>query len=316
MRYLFLLMLMLVSCKKEITQPTGMILIQGGTFLMGSADAEYPDETPVHEVTLKSFYIDEAEVTNAQFAEFVRATHYVTYAERDAKKEDFPQEALKDLPAFPFHQGALVFSHQWQWQPDANWQHPEGKESSIVGKENHPVVCVTHDDALAYATWAGKRLPTEAEWEYAARGGLVQKRFTWGDAEEQEGKYLCNNWQGHFPEENTSTDGYTTTSPVKSFPPNSYQLYDMAGNVWEHCADYYDPSYYKSSSKENPVNTTQWTDDAGALKQGAENFVIRGGSFLCARNYCHRYRPAARESQDKQSPTNHCGFRCVKDLPQ
>jgi formylglycine-generating enzyme len=317
----------------------GMARIEGGSYIMGSSGLfqteygpkEFPEERPPHEVSVNGFWIDQTEVTNAQFAAFVKATGYVTFAEREAKLEDFPEEARASLPVFPFKQGCIVFiphsntqgnpnepgsyMNWWRWDPEANWRAPMGKGSSIEGLDNHPVVCVNHDDALAYAKWAGKRLPTEAEWEYAARGGHEAKMYIWGDVQQPGDKPLCNHWQGKFPNENTAADGYESSAPVKSYPPNDFQLYDMAGNVWEMCSDYYDPKYFQVSPQDNPKGPEVWVNrESGVKGQDPAHYVCKGGSFLCHESYCLRFRPGARHSGDIQSPTNHTGFRCVKDL--
>ena len=323
-----------------VTVEDGMVKLPGGEYIMGSSGLfqtdfgpkMFPEEKPQHKVSVKGFWIDQTEVTNAQFAAFVKATNYVTFSERDAKKEDFPAEALESLPPFPFKQGALVFipnsgstgdpnapgqfMNWWRWDPEANWRAPMGKGSSIDGKDDHPVVCVNFEDAVAYAKWAGKRLPTEAEWEYAARGGLVQMEFTWGNTQQPGEKPLCNHWQGKFPNENAKLDGYDFSSPAKSYAPNEFQLYDMAGNVWEYCSELYDPEDFKVSPSDNPQGPETWVNrDTGEKGQGLPHHVTKGGSFLCHESYCLRFRPAARQSGDSQSPTNHTGFRCVKDLP-
>ena len=341
----------LISCEKKTLSPlkppavkqvsveNGMVRIEGGTFIMGSSGLfqtdygpkEFPEEKPPHQVTVNAFWIDQTEVTNAQFTAFVKATNYVTFAEREAKLEDFPAEARESLPPFPFKQGCIVFVpnsntpgnpnkpgnylNWWRWDPEANWRAPMGKGSNIEGKDDYPVVCVSHEDAVAYAKWAGKRLPTEAEWEYAARGGIAAAMYTWGDEKQPGDKPLCNHWQGKFPNENTAADGYAFSSPVKSYPPNNFQLYDMAGNVWEMCSDYYDPEYFKTSPSDNPKGPDTWVNrDTGVRGQEPAHHVSKGGSFLCHESYCLRYRPGARHSGDTQSPTNHTGFRCVKDL--
>ncbi len=328
-----------VATQPEIRIEQGMVRLPGGTYIMGSSGLfqtdfgpkVFAEEKPQHKVTVRGFWIDQTEVTNAQFRAFVEATGYVTFAERDAKKEDFPAEALANLPPFPFKQGSLVFipdsqtqgnpnepgnyMNWWRWDPAANWRAPTGKGSSIEGLDDHPVVCVNFDDALAYAKWAGKRLPTEAEWEYAARGGETQFDFIWGNERQPGDKPLCNHWQGNFPNENTKLDGYAFSSPVKSYPANAFQLFDMAGNVWELCSDYYDPDYFKNSPVDNPQGPETWVNrDTGVKGQSPAHHVSKGGSFLCHESYCLRFRPGARHSCDLQSPTNHTGFRCVKEL--
>lgn len=314
----------------------GMVRLPGGTYTMGHQGTfqtaygpkDFPEEGPEHEVKVKPFWIDETEVTNAQFATFVKATGYLTFAERAVKVEDFPAEARASLPAGDLFNGAIVFRDDahgnpyvpggspevWRWDPRANWLQPGGSGTSIEGKENYPVVCVTYEDALAYAKWAGKRLPTEAEWEFAARGGLEKKIYNWGDEVKPGGKWMANAWQGEFPAKNTGEDGFKGAAPAKSFPPNGYGLYDMAGNVWELCNDLYDPTYFANCSPDNPQGPTQWVNRTTMIKgDGNVHRVMKGGSFLCHESYCMRYRPAAREAQDSESPTNHAGFRCVKD---
>jgi len=337
--------MMFVSCKEKETSPTvalehkdGMVRVPGGTYQMGSSGEfntpygmkRFPEEAPVRTVTVKPFWIDETEVTNDQFAAFVKETGYLTYAERDAKKEDFPEEAWSSLPPLPFKQGCVVFSPPpvfdgdvnapdsvlswWRWDPDANWRQPTGKDSSIEGKGNHPVVCVSHEDAAAYAKWAGKRLPTEAEWEFAARGGLAGKMYAWGDELKPDDKWMANTFQGDFPDKDSAADGFASTAPVKSYPPNGYGLYDMSGNTWEICSDFYDPEYPSFCSGDDPKGPETWVNrDSGQRGEGAVHHVIKGGSFLCHISYCMRYRPAARHSTEDGSPANHTGFRCVRD---
>lgn len=306
----------------------------GGVFLMGSdgrvhaADGwhEFPEESPAHEVEVSPFWLDETEVTNRVFAEFVAATGYVTYAEREAKREDFPPEAQAQLPEGSFHQGALIFTPPppgiavegyrdwWRWDPQACWRRPNGAGSDWRGQEQHPVVCVTHEDALAFARWAKKRLPTEAEWEFAARFGTGGAMFAWGTEDDSAQGHRCNNWQGDFPTRNDCRDGFAFTAPVGSYPPNAAGFADMAGNVWELCEDFYDATYFARSPRSKPKGPETWRRrEDGLLAAGPQLRVIKGGSFLCHASYCLRYRPAARESQDAQSPTNHVGFRCASD---
>jgi len=317
----------------------GMIKIPGGSTMMGSdGDFEtpygtkyFPEESPVREIEVTGFWIDETEVTNDQFAEFVKATGYVTYAEREAKIEDFPVEAREFLPTPPFNQGSIVFTPPatfngdlndpnstlswWRWEPTANWRHPLGKDSDISGKGDHPVVCVNFEDASAYAKWAGKRLPTEAEWEFAARGGLAGKMYVWGDELKIGDRWMANTFHGEFPTKDTGEDGFVGSAPVKSYPPNGYGLYDMAGNAWEICSDFYDPEYPSKCDSCDPKGPETWINRSSGRKgQGAAHHVTKGGSFLCHISYCMRYRPAARHSMEDDSPANHTGFRCVKDL--
>jgi formylglycine-generating enzyme required for sulfatase activity len=296
--------------------PAGMVWIPPGKFWMGSDDGLFPDAQPVHQVELDGFWMDKTEVTNAQFACFVEATGYVTVAERQPNPKDYP-----DAPKEKLVPGSIVFTAPkeklpldaplawWKYQPGACWRHPEGPGSSIEGRENHPVVHVCWDDAVAYANWAGKRLPTEAEWEYAARGGLDRKRYVWGDELKPDGKWQANIWQGHFPNENTAEDGFRGTAPVGSFPPNGFGLYDMAGNVWEWCADWYRPDYYAESPGRNPPGPGSSHDP---MEPGVPKRVQRGGSFMCSDMYCVRYLPAGRGKGAVDSGAPHVGFRCVK----
>jgi formylglycine-generating enzyme required for sulfatase activity len=291
-----------------------MVLVPGGEFAMG--DPFFQDATPVHTVRLDPFWIDRTEVTNEQFERFVQATGYVTTAERKPDPREFP--GAKPEMLVP---GSLVFTPPkeevplnqpltwWRWVPGANWRHPEGPDSNIKGREKHPVVHVSWFDAVAYADWAGKRLPTEAEWEYAARGGLKQKAYVWGDEQKPGGKWLANIWQGKFPSENTREDGYERTAPVASFPANGFGLHDMAGNVWEWCADWYRPNAYADSVGDNPTGPKS-SDDP--LEPGVPKRVQRGGSFLCSDVYCVRYRPGGRGKGEPGTGLSHVGFRCVK----
>lgn len=322
----------------DLERNGGMVRLPGGTYQMGSSGGfdtpfgykKFPEEAPVRTVTVKPFWIDETEVTNDRFAAFVEATGYVTFAEREASMEDFPEEARPYLPAAPFRNGSVVFSPPaeftgnvgtpgaelawWRWDPEANWRQPQGAGSSIDGKGDHPVVCVAHEDAMAYAQWAGKRLPTEAEWEFAARGGLAGKMYVWGDELKPEDKWMANTFQGDFPTNDSGADGYTGTSPAKSYPPNGYGLYDMAGNAWEICADFYDPVQPSCCTGDNPTGPGTWFNRATGLRgEGAAHHVTKGGSFLCHISYCMRYRPAARHSLEEGSPSNHTGFRCARD---
>jgi formylglycine-generating enzyme required for sulfatase activity len=291
-----------------------MVWIPGGAFAMGSDDESMSDARPVHRVTLDGFWMDRTEVTNRQFERFVRETGYVTVAEKAPDPEAFPG-APKELLV----PGSLVFSPPvgrvslddhlawWRYVPGANWKHPSGPESSIRGLEDHPVVQVCWDDAVAYARWAGKRLPTEAEWEYAARGGLEGKRYCWGD-DLMDGKtWRVNNWQGLFPNENLVEDGFPGTAPAGSFATNGYGLSDMAGNVWEWCADWYQANYDPTPAR-NPTGPDSSHDPA---EPGIPKRVQRGGSFLCSDLYCVRYLPGARGKGATDSGASHVGFRCV-----
>jgi len=291
-----------------------MIEIPGGSFSMGST--EFSDSKPIHEVSIHSFLMDEHEVSNLQFAAFVKQTGYKTVAERVLNPADFP-----DVPKEKLLPGSAVFispAHQvdlndymewWKYIPGADWQHPEGPNSSIKGREQHPVVQVSYEDALAYATWAGKRLPTEAEWEYAARAGKTTSTYYWGSELKPNGKWVANIFQGHFPDNNAKEDGYATTAPVKSFPANSYKIYDLDGNVWEWCNDFYRPDYYVNSAKKNPTGPT---DSYDPEEPGVEKHVQRGGSFICSDQYCIRYKAGSRGKGETGSGGNNLGFRCVK----
>lgn len=297
--------------------PSDMVLIQGGTFRIGS-DQFYPEEQSAEDVTVTQFCMGKHEVTNAEFAQFVNATGYVTVAERSLPKEQFP-----DLTEAERSPGSVVFQvpqplanrevpllSWWQWVPGANWRHPEGTDSTIAGREEHPVVHIAYDDAVAYAEWAGLSLPTEAQWEYAARGGLKDKIFAWGN---QYSPNKANTWQGKFPIENTQADGYLGTAPVGSFPPNKYGLYDMTGNVWEWTQDWYSLGHSSMNHVTNPIMADS-TQSFDPREPGMAKHVVKGGSFLCAKNYCSRYRPAAREAQSPDTGTSHIGFRLVKNL--
>ncbi|MBI1335212.1 MAG: SUMF1/EgtB/PvdO family nonheme iron enzyme [Armatimonadetes bacterium] len=282
-----------------------MILIKGGTFKMGS-ESGLSDELPIHTVSVNSFYIDPHEVTNGQFAKFVSATHYVTTAERQPDPKDFPGVDPQDLKPGA---GIFVEGKGWTYMPGANWQHPYGPETSIKGKDEYPVVQVSWDDAVAYAKWAGKQLPTEAEWEYAARSEGKPSEYVWGDQDYDDKKPQANIWQGQFPEKNDDTDGYKETAPVESFPPSPIGLYDMAGNVWEWTSDWYQPDYYKRSPKDNPQGPKSSTDPD---EPNVPKRVMRGGSFLCAPDCCRGYRPSARMKSSPDTGLCHVGFRCVK----
>ncbi len=309
-------------------RPPGMVWVPGGDFLMGSDDPEAPPaEHPAHLVRVGGFWMDTTEVTNAQFRKFAEATGYATTAERPVDWEQLRKElppGTSKPPDDRLAPGSLVFSPPdhpvslgdqtawWRWVAGASWRHPEGPGSSIEGRDDHPVVHVSWDDAHAYAGWAGKRLPTEAEWECAARGGLESRTYAWGGDFQPGGKTLANTWQGHFPETNTRDDGFARTAPVKSFPPNGYALYDMIGNVWEWCADWYRPDAYRSGAPRevatNPIGPAASFDPSEPYQPKR---VSRGGSFLCSPNYCSNYRPGARRGTASDSGMSHLGFRCV-----
>ena len=300
-----------------------MAFVPGGTFLMGS-DRHYPEEAPAHCVAVDDFWIDRHPLTNAEFAHFVRKTSYVTLAERSPDPALYPGAARHLLvpaslvfsPPRP-HVDATDWRQWWQLVPGASWRHPYGPDSSWRGFEDHPVVHIAFQDALAYARWAGKDLPTEAEWEHAARGGLEDAEYAWGEVFAPGGHHMANTWQGRFPHENTALDGFERTSPVRSFPPNGYGLYDMIGNVWEWTCDFYAPRHRAPAAKaccvpRNPRNSNPADSfDPDLPANGMPRRVIKGGSHLCAPDYCRRYRPAARQAQSIDSPTSHIGFRCI-----
>jgi formylglycine-generating enzyme required for sulfatase activity len=289
----------------------GLTWIEGGVFRMGSEDF-YPEERPVREVRVDGFWMDEHPVTAAEFRRFVRATKHLTVAERPPDASHYPDAEPRLLVP-----GSLVFRKTagpvplddvrswWEYVPGASWRRPGGPGTTINGRDHHPVVHVAYEDAQAYATWAGKELPTEVEWEFAARGGLDGAVFAWGDEHFPGGKAMANSWQGEFPWQNLKLDGYEGTSPVGSFPPNGYGLYDVTGNVWEWTADAFTM---------NGAAETEAPCCAPAGRLEGETFprkVIKGGSHLCAPNYCLRYRPAARQSETIDTSTSHIGFRCV-----
>jgi formylglycine-generating enzyme len=299
-----------------------MCWVPAGAFRMGS-EGFYPEETPVHSVELDGFWIDQHPVTVAEFRRFVKATGHVTSAERTPDPTDYP-----DADPALLVPGSLVFSktdgpvdltdprHWWAWTPGAFWRRPEGPHSNVGGRELHPVVHVAFEDAQAYAAWAGKALPTEAQWEYAARGSLEGAVFVWGDEAAPRDRPMANVWQGRFPWENLVSDGYQGTSPVGRFPANGYGLYDMAGNVWEWTADYFTPRHGADAGKPccAPRNPRVTTPDGDATNRPSAHIprrVIKGGSHLCAPNYCLRYRPAARQGEVIDTSTSHIGFRCV-----
>ena len=283
------------------------VLVAGGTFRMGCEEF-YPEEAPIRDVTVVDLLVDEHPVTNAEFRRFVKATGHVTVAERTPDPADFPGADPAELVP-----GSLVFTptngpvplddwtRWWRWVPGAQWRHPQGPASTLHGRDLHPVVHVAYEDAVAYASWAGVRLPTEAEWEHAARGGLDQATFAWGDDPEPGGKVMTNRWFGRFPWENLAPHGFDGTSPVKRFPANGFGLYDVTGNVWE---------WTSTGWGVVPEQDACCAPTAGELRE-ADRRVTKGGSHLCAPSYCLRYRPAARQGQEVRSSTSHIGFRCV-----
>jgi formylglycine-generating enzyme len=314
------------------TAPEGMQWIPGGEFSMGANDPPGKDANevgmqatrdsrPVHRVYVDEFWMDRTEVTNAQFAAFVAATKHVTVAEKPVDADELPDSTPEQRAP-----GSAVYTRTdgpvplddalqwWRWVRGANWRHPEGPGSTLAGRETHPVVHIAWEDAAAFCAWAGKRLPTEAEWEFAARGGLTGKAYPWGDEFLPGGRWMTNAWQGHFPDHNTASDGYLETAPVASFPANGYGLYDMAGNVWEWISDWYRPDYYAQlaalgATARNPEGPPDSFDPG---EPGAAKRVHRGGSFLCTEQYCSRYMVGTRGKGEVRSGTNHLGFRCAR----
>lgn len=281
-----------------------MVRLDGGTFWMGTEDDEgFPadGEGPIREVTVDPFHMDRYPVTNERFREFTRATGYRTESERFGWSFVFqghvPKERYQALV------DATVPGHNWWCKVNgASWEHPEGPDSSIANRPHHPAVHISHNDALAYCEWAGKRLPTEAEWEYAARGGLEQKTYPWGNELTPDGRHLCNIWQGEFPAVDLAEDGYNAPAPVDAFPANGYGLYTITGNAWEWCSQWFHPTWHLTATRTNPVGPQTGTQRA-----------MRGGSYLCHRSYCNRYRVAARTSNTPDSATTNISFRCVSD---
>ena len=307
----------------EPARGSDMVWVPGGTFRMGS-DKHYPEEAPVHRVHVDGFWIDRTPVTNRVFKEFVRTTGHTTFAEITPDPKDYPG-ALPHM----LYAGSLVFTppahpvdlrnwgQWWAFLNGANWRHPYGWESDIHGLDDHPVVHIAFTDALAFAKWAGKDLPTEAEWEFSARGGLDGVEFAWGDEFMPDGKSMANTWHGEFPHQRLASDGYDRTSPVGAFPPNGYGLYDMIGNVWEWTTDSYSPKHQADAAKaccipENPRGgREQESYDPSQPNIKIPRKVIKGGSHLCAPSYCRRFRPAARHAQAIDTSTSHLGFRCA-----
>jgi formylglycine-generating enzyme len=310
-----------------------MVWIPGGEFSMGAQESAHMNEVgmqatqdsrPVHRVYVDGFFMDKTDVTNAEFARFVKATHYVTVAERKPRPENYPEAPPENLVA-----GSVVFSppdhpvsldnhfQWWTYVPGANWRHPQGPRSTIAGKDNYPVVQIAYEDVMAYAKWAGKRLPTEAEWEFAARGGLAGKMYAWGDEFRPQGKWMANTHQGHFPDSDSGADGFTGLAPVAVFPANGYGLYDMAGNVWQWTSDWYRPDYYSSLAGHGVARNPQGPDTSfDPAEPGNLKRVQRGGSFLCTDQYCSRYMVGTRGKGDIDTGTNHLGFRGVMTRDQ
>lgn len=340
---IFILFIILLnqSCKnqtqikkeEQISQIPGMVWIPGGIYDMGASDSDrmvLSHEKPKHTVKVDGFYMDETEVTNAQFSKFIKATNYITTAERpvdwDLIKQQLPPGTLKphDSLLLP---GSLLFkktkesvpnlydfSQWWRWTNGANWKQPEGKGSSIDGKDNHPVVHVSYEDAMAYCNWAGRRLPTEAEWEFAARGGKQDKIYFWGDLTDKLSSYV-NSWEGEFPVDNTQADGFEKSAPVKTYPPNGYGLYEISGNVWEWTSDWYSSQYYQYCKENSITNNPKGPNEAfNPNNPYIDERVIRGGSFLCNASYCASYRVSSRMATDPNTSLEHLGFRTVMDL--
>jgi sulfatase modifying factor 1 len=300
--------------------PDRMAWIPGGTFWMGCDNCEMQDALPMHLVTVDPFWMDETPVTNAEFERFVAATGYVTVAERPLNPADFPGAPRDKLVS-----GSVVFfkpgtqpptltdpSQWWRYAQGANWKHPEGPGSTLKGRERHPVVHIAYEDAVAYGTWSGKRLPTEAEYEFAARGGLDRQLYAWGNEMTPGNKPMANTWQGSFPTDDRGADGYLGTSPVTAFPPNGFGLYDVGGNVWQWCSDWYRPDAYTTSRSDNPQGPADSYDpqEPGAMKR-----VVRGGSYLCSEHFCSRYLVGSRGKAEVSTGTSNLGFRLVRSAP-
>jgi formylglycine-generating enzyme len=299
--------------------PAGMVWIPGGRFWMGTEHME--DAQPVHQVEVKGFWIDRTDVTNEEFARFVKATGYVTIAERPLNPKEFPNLESDELAAgsvvFTPPSGPVPLDHPlawWKFVRGANWRHPLGPGSNLAGKEKYPVVQIAWPDAVAYAKWAGKRLPSEAEWEFAARGGRDRQNYPWGNELNPKGKWMANTFQGHFPDKNSSADGHAGIAPVASFPANDFGLYDMSGNVWQWVSDWYRPDYYAQLQRaEVAIDPQGPPDSLDPQEVGVAKRVQKGGSFLCTDQYCERYMPGARGKGDPETATNHLGFRCVRE---
>ncbi|MEO9869193.1 formylglycine-generating enzyme family protein [Ekhidna sp.] len=328
----YVLCLFLSSCDttRKVDSPNDMSYIPSGTFQMGGkSDQAEIDEFPIRTVNISHFYLDKTEVTNKDFLAFTKATGYQTTAERAINWEEMKQQLPEGTPKPAdsiLQPGSLVFkptpsainltdySQWWAWKVGANWRHPEGPESDIENRMNHPVVHITYEDANAYAKWAGKRLPTEAEWEWASMGGLKNAKYPWGNETIEKAYDKANFWQGVFPYNDLELDGFSGTAPIKTYAANGYGLFDMAGNVWELCQDKYHVSAYQltgSTAISDPIGPNKSYDPR---EPHAEKYVTRGGSFLCNDSYCSGYRTSRRMSLDRQSSLNHTGFRCAKDV--
>lgn len=332
---------------KQTVAPEGMVVVPAGEFSMGGPQLRavhelrarvakdrpcceglrsgFRDCEPEHRVRIDGFFIDKTEVTNAEFAKFVAATKYVTVAERPLDAKEFPGVPLEKLQS-----GSVVFTPPkallpgmqfydwWSFVPGASWQHPTGPKSDLVGKENYPVVHVAYEDALAYAKWSDKRLPTEAEWEWAARGGLEKKFYPWGDSLKVDGKWQCNAFQGEFPNGDKAEDGFAGIAPVSQYPPNPFGLFDVSGNVWEWCSDYYRADTYPRRARDLKlvINPTGPADSLDPDEPNVVKRVHRGGSYLCSEEYCARYLLGTRGKGEVQTSSCHVGFRCVRDFPK
>ena len=321
---------MIKTYSDDIEVPEGMVWIPGGEFTQGAVEGDQMavnHEKPSHRVAVDGFFMDATEVTNAEFREFVDATGYKTVAERDIVWEEIKKQLPPGTPKpadSVLQPGSLIFrktessvpnlydyTQWWEWKVGANWKHPQGPDSSIEGKDDYPVVHIAYEDAIAYSEWAGRRLPTEAEWEYAARGGLKDTKFAWGNDASKLSKH-ANTWEGEFPTENTKADGFENKAPVKSYPPNEFGLYDITGNVWEYTQDWYNTGYYSElKSRGLAVNPPGPERPYNPHNPQVPEKVIKGGSFLCAASYCASYRPSARMANAMDSSQEHLGFRTV-----